>query len=388
MRSMASSAPTPVRFVGIGGPGMIEAGLEPLGDAARIGVTGFLEVLGSLGDIWRAFRSARAVLKDRDDRPDLVILIDYPDFNLRLARQARRFGVPVLYFVSPQIWAWRHSRIQLIAKRVDRMLIILPFEEEIYRRAGIPVEFVGHPLVDTVRSEKTREQVLRPLGLDPRLPTIALLPGSRSNEVRALLPPLIAAARLLKEEFVDLQFVLPVAPTLDRRDVEDLVAKASASSRDRMRGGYASPRPARNDPSPKPVLVEGGYYDLVAATDAAVVASGTATLETALLGIPMVIVYRVSRLTYALARLVSEVPHIGMANLITGERVVPELIQEECRPERIAAEMRAILTDPGLADRMRRSLGAVRDRLGAPGAIERAARAAWSMMRHAGEAEE
>jgi lipid-A-disaccharide synthase len=365
---------------------MAAAGLEPLADAARIGVTGVLEVLGSLGEIWRAFRSARAVLRRRVDRPDLVILIDYPDFNLRLARHARRLGVPVLYFVSPQIWAWRRGRLRSIAERVDRMLVILPFEEEIYRRAGVPVEFVGHPLVDRVRPERTREQVLRPLGLDPQCPTIALLPGSRRNEIRTLLPDLIGAARLLKEEFVDLQFVLPVAPTLDGREVQDLIAVATERSRGRMRGGYASPRPARADPAPRPVLVEGGYYDLVAAADAAVVASGTATLETALLGIPMVIVYRVNRLTYTLARLVSEAPpHIGMANLIAGERVVPELVQEECRPERIAAEVRAILTDPGTSERMRRDLRSVRDRLGAPGAIDRAASAAWSMIAvHAG----
>ncbi|MFQ5877212.1 MAG: lipid-A-disaccharide synthase [Acidobacteriota bacterium] len=345
-----------------------------------MGVTGLLEVLGSLGAIWRAFREACRALADPGRRPDLLILIDYPDFNLRLAGRARRLGVPVLYFISPQVWAWRRGRVRRIAALVDRMLVILPFEEEIYRRGGVPVEFIGHPLLDLVRPGRDRRQVLKPLGLDPRRPTVALLPGSRDNEVSRLLPPMIGAARLLREEFADLQFVLPVAPTLDRGELEAAARRAAQRSRARMRGGYASARPAREDPDPAPVLVEEGRYDAVAASDAAVVASGTATLETALLGVPMVIVYKVHPFTYLLARAVSDVPHIGMANLIAGERVVPELVQGQCRAERIAAQTRRILVDPAVARRMRLGLRRVRERLGSPGAVDRAARVAWSMI--------
>jgi lipid-A-disaccharide synthase len=369
MRAMAArlrSAPdgaSPPHFVGVGGPTMRSAGLTPLGDAGAMGVTGFLEVLGKLPVIWRAYRESTRTLTAEATRPDLAILIDYPDFNLRLARRARQCGVPVLYFVSPQIWAWRKGRVRVIAGCVDRMLVILPFEEAIYRAAGVPVEFVGHPLLDLVHASRDRERTLRALGLDPARPTVALLPGSRANELRAHLPPMLGAARILREEFGDLQFLIPLAPTLGRATVEEAIREAAA-------GG----------PAVHPVLVEEGRYEALAAADAAAVASGTATLETALLGVPMVIVYRMNALTYALARAVSDVREIGMANLIAGERVVPELVQGECRAERIAAELRGILTDPERARAMRRGLAGVRARLGRPGAIDRVAQAAWGMI--------
>jgi lipid-A-disaccharide synthase len=362
----AAAALPPVEFTGIGGPAMRQAGLRPLGDAAVLGVTGLLEVASAFGAIWRAYREARRVLASPDARPDLAILIDYPDFNLRLARHARRAGVPVLYFVSPQVWAWRKGRVKQIARVVDRMLVILPFEEDFYRKAGVAARFVGHPLLDLVRAGRTRDQVLRPLGLDPRRKTVALLPGSRRNEIDAHLPAMLGAGRLLRDEFRDLQFVLPIAPTLD--------AAAIAA---RVRGALG-PGPAF--PGWPPVAVTEDRYDAVAAADAAVVASGTATLETALLGVPMVIVYRMNPLTYLLARAVSRVPHIGMANLIAGERVVPELVQEACTPAGIARELRAILVDPRVASTMRAGLAGVRRRLGEPGAIGRVAAEAWDMI--------
>jgi lipid-A-disaccharide synthase len=369
MRAMAGSGRS-VEFTGIGGPSMRSAGLRALGDAGVLGVTGFLEVLGSARAIWRAYREACGILASPAARPDLVLLIDYPDFNLRLAKKARRAGVPVLYFVSPQVWAWRKGRVRQIAGVIDRMLVILPFEEEIYRRAGVPVEFVGHPLLDLVRPERTRDQALRPLGLDPKRPVLALLPGSRSNELRAHLPAMLGAARLLRDEFRDLQFLVPVAPTLDAEGIKAMIggffASGAAADRSGDGAGWA--------------LVHEHRYDAVAACDAAVVASGTATLETALLGVPMVIVYRVNALTYALARALSDVPHIGMPNLIAGERVAPELVQADCRPERIAQEIRRILTDPRAAETIRRGLAGVRSRLGRPGAIERVAAVAWDMI--------
>lgn len=369
MQAMAGSGRS-VEFTGIGGPSMRSAGLRALGDAGALGVTGFLEVLGSARAIWRAYREACGILASPAARPDLVLLIDYPDFNLRLAKKARRAGVPVLYFVSPQVWAWRKGRVRQIAGVIDRMLVILPFEEEIYRRAGVPVEFVGHPLLDLVRPERTRDQALRPLGLDPKRPVLALLPGSRSNELRAHLPAMLGAARLLRDEFRDLQFLVPVAPTLDAEGIKAMIggffASGAAADRSGDGAGWA--------------LVHEHRYDAVAACDAAVVASGTATLETALLGVPMVIVYRVNALTYALARVLSDVPHIGMPNLIAGERVAPELVQADCRPERIVQEIRRILTDPRAAETIRRGLAGVRSRLGRPGAIERVAAVAWDMI--------
>ncbi|HZN04791.1 MAG TPA: lipid-A-disaccharide synthase [Candidatus Polarisedimenticolia bacterium] len=351
----------PVRFTGIGGEAMRGAGLEVLADAAILGVTGLVEVAGRFGAIWRAWRAAKRVLEDPARRPDLAILIDYPDFNLRLAARARAAGVPVLYFVSPQVWAWRRGRIRQMAGRVDHMLVILPFEEAIYREAGVPVTFVGHPLLDLVRTGRTRGQERARLGLDPDRPLVALLPGSRRNEVAAHLPPLLDAADRLRAEFRDLQTLLTVAPTRSEAEIR-AVAKTSG-----RRG-------------PLPVLVQDDRYDAVAAADAAVVVSGTATLETALLQVPMVIVYRMHPLTFALARRLTDLPHVGMPNLVAGRRIVPELLQEECRGERIAAALRAILTDPGEAERMRDGLRSVRARLGEPGAIGRAARIAWDMI--------
>lgn len=362
LRALTRAPDEPLSVAGIGGPAMRAAGLAPLADAGALGVTGFLEVAARFGVIWRAYRRAAAALEDPRLRPDLAVLIDYPDFNLRLAARARRAGVPVLYFVSPQVWAWRRGRLKRMASIIDRMLVILPFEEAFYRQAGVPVEFVGHPLLDLVATGRSRRQELSRLGLAPDRPTVAIVPGSRRNEIRAHLPPMLGAARRLSEEFRDLQFLIPLAPTVPAEEMRRLVAS------------LPGPRPA-------PVLVAEDRYDAVAAAAAAVVASGTASLETALLGVPMVIVYRMSAFTYALARLATDLPHIGMPNLIAGRRVAPELVQGACSAEGIARELRILLTDPAAAERMRSGLAEVRGRLGAPGAIDRVARVAWDMIR-------
>ena len=358
----ATGSGTAVEFAGIGGPAMRAAGLQPVADASVMGVTGVVEVIARFGDIWKAFRAASGRLRRPETRPDLAILIDYPDFNLRLARRCRAAGVPVLYFISPQVWAWRRGRVASMAGMVSRMLVILPFEEAIYRAAGVAVEFVGHPLLDLASVSRTPRQERALLGLDPNRPLVALLPGSRRNEVAAHLAPMLGAAARLAAEFRDLQFVMPVAPTFDRREIDARVTALVG------RG-------------PRPVLVTDDRYDAVAAADCAVVASGTAALETALLGVPMVIVYRMNPITHILARLLTRLPHIGMPNLIAGRRVVPELVQGDCTPERIAAEIRAILTDPARAAAARQGLAEVRGRLGEPGAIGRAAAAAWDMIR-------
>jgi len=370
MQAMAAAgaaspgAGTAVEFAGIGGPAMRVAGLRPVADASVMGVTGFVEVLARFGDIWKAFRATCDRLRRRETRPDLAILIDYPDFNLRLARRCRAAGVPVLYFISPQVWAWRRGRVATMAGVVSKMLVILPFEEAIYRAAGVAVEFIGHPLLDLASASRTPRQERARLGLDPNRPLVALLPGSRGNEVASHLAPMLGAAARLGAEFRDLQFVMPVAPTFDRREIDARITAVVG------RGA-------------RPVLVTDDRYDAVAAADCAVVASGTATLETALLGVPMVIVYRVNPITYLVARFLSRLPHIGMPNLIAGRRVVPELVQRDCTPERIASEVRAILTDPARAAAARQGLAEVRGRLGKPGAIGRAAAAAWDII-HSG----
>src|SRR5262245_36611549 len=222
MRAM--SAAGAVAFSGIGGPSMRAAGLAAVADASALAVTGILEVAGRFASIWSAWRATTRALDDGAGRPNLAILIDYPDFNLRVAARAKRAGVPVLYFVSPQVWAWRRGRLKRMARVIDRMLVILPFEEVIYRDAGIPVEFVGHPLLDLVHAERSRAQARALFGLDPDRPMVALLPGSRRNELRAHLGPMLGAARLLSGEFRDLQYVLTVAPTVPRPLVQSLVA--------------------------------------------------------------------------------------------------------------------------------------------------------------------
>jgi len=356
-----SAANPPVVFTGIGGDAMRAEGLEPLADAAVLGVTGIVEVAARFGSIWNAYRAASRVLADAATRPDLAILIDYPDFNLRLAARARAAGVPVLYFVSPQVWAWRRGRVRQMARLVDRMLVILPFEEAIYREAGVPVTFVGHPLLDLVRTHRNRRQERARLGLDPDRPVVALLPGSRRNELASHLPPMLEAVARLRSEFRDVQSLLTVAPTRREGEIRALAQQAAPGQ-------------------PLPVLVREDRYDAVAAADVAVVASGTATLETALLGTPMVIVYRMNPMTYALARRLTDLPHVGMPNLIAGRRVVPELIQHECAGAPIARALRELLTDPARAEAMRADLATVRARLGEPGAIGRAAHIAWDMI--------
>jgi lipid-A-disaccharide synthase len=342
-----------VEVFGIGGEKLRAAGMEVLLPASELSIMGITEVVGRLRIVLQAFRRLRdAIRGEAPDvpRPDLVILIDFPDFNLRLAVAGRRAGVPVLYYVSPQVWAWRRYRINTLARWVDHLAVVFPFEEEIYRGRAA-VTFVGHPALETVHATRSRDEVRRDLGLTSGRPMVALLPGSRKAEVRLLLPVLRDALPLLG------------------RPVDAVIALAEESLREEV-AAIAPDVPA----------FSGETYDLVAAADVVLVASGSASLETALLGQPMVIVYRVSPVTYALARLLVKVPFFGMPNLILGKRAVPELLQGDATPERVAAEARAILDDPELAAQMRADLASVRSRLGEPGAARRAAEIAVRML--------
>jgi lipid-A-disaccharide synthase len=343
-------------FYGVGGKRMQAAGVELLADAADMAVVGLTEVAFKLGMILRVMR--RLKLSLLEEKPDLVILIDYPDFNLPVARAARKRGIKVLYYISPQVWAWRKGRIEMIRKTVDRMVVILPFEEKFYRDAGIDVTFVGHPLLEEVRKKYSRSEALKRFGLREEAITIAILPGSRRSEVTVLLPEMLRACRILTEKISPLQFVLPIAGTLDPAFVRNILGQF----------------PIRVN------VIRDEIYDVIAVSDTAMVASGTATLETALLETPMVVVYKVSGVSYAIGRRFIRVDHISLVNLIAGCAVVPELIQAEANPERIAAEVKDIITRRGRAREMRASLAEIRGKLGTPGASQRTALIACDML--------
>lgn len=340
-----------VRFAGIGGAEMRRAGAEILMDAGEIAVVGVLEVLARLPRILEARRRIRRCL--REDRPARVLLIDYPDFNLRFAREAHDAGVPVDYFVSPQIWAWRGGRLRKIARFVDRMMVVFAFEEELYSRAGVPVVFVGHPLVDEEPPILARSTARQRIEVAPEGKVLALLPGSRRGEVARLLPVQLAAAALLRVERPDLEVVVPVASTVPDGLVEGIIAAACAP--------WARP-------------IRDGFHATLDAADAAVVASGTATLQAGMRQVPMVVVYRVHPVTAWLGRRLVRVSDIGLVNLVAGRRLVPELVQEKCTPRGIAGAVAAWLDDPEANRRVREDLSIVRSRLGPAGAFGRAAR--------------
>jgi len=335
-----------LRIEGLGGPQFEAAGGRLVDDYREIAVTGLTEAIPKFPRILRALgRLARAA---RAERPDALVVIDAPDFNFRLAPRIRRLGVPVVYYVSPQIWAWRKGRLKTIRRIADRVLVIFPFEEALYRDAGVPVEFVGHPLVDLAKATATRERFLAGLGLAPAAPTVAILPGSRPNEVSRILPDLLAAATRILGAAPSAQFVIARAPHLD-----------DALFRGALDAGYT--------------IVGGDADTVLASSDVALTASGTATIQTALHDTPMVIVYRVSPLTYQLGRRLVSVASIGMVNLIAGEPIVPELIQDRFTPDAVAREALSMLTDRVRVARIREGLARVRARLGGPGASGRAA---------------
>jgi lipid-A-disaccharide synthase len=338
-----------LEVAGLGGPAFAAAGGELLADYRGLAVTGLTEVVSKVPKVLETLRALVASARDR--RPDGLVVIDFPDFNFRLARRIRRLGIPIVYYVSPQLWAWRAGRMATMKELASRVLVIFPFEEAIYRDAGVPVEFVGHPLIDLVAPGETRDALLSRLGLEASAPVVAILPGSRPNEVSRILPDLLAAGERIRGRVPGAQFVVARAPNLD----DHLFAAAAQL--------------------PLSVVTEGMTDAVLAAADVALVASGTATVQAALHDTPMVIVYRLSPLTYRLGRRFVKLDTFGMVNLIAGERIVPELIQEEFTPEAVADEAVSILSDRARAARMRDGLATVRARLGGPGASRRAAQA-------------
>lgn len=340
-----------IAVYGVGSRRMREAGVTMLADASEISVVGATEVLTHIVAIYSVYAKLKRFL--REERPDLLVLIDFPDFNILTGKAAKKLSIPVLYYISPQVWAWRKGRVKTIAKIVETILVVFPFEVELYRATGVDVRFVGHPLADVVDSPYSRDEARKQLGLAQDRRTIAILPGSRRKEIMHLLPDMLAAAKLLQGRFPDIQFVLPVAPTLERTFVEVFIEKSKVPL----------------------TIVDGRVYDVLRASDAAMVTSGTATLETGLMAIPMVIVYRASRLTYWIGRLLVSVRNFGLVNIVAGRAVVPELLQDEATPERIAEEIGTILADPEKHRRITEELVRVRTVLGEGGASRRAAAA-------------
>ncbi len=349
-----------VAVAGLGGPQVAAAGGRLLDDYRELAVTGLTEAVAKIP---RSLSALRTIVRAAaSDRPDALVAIDFPDFNFRLARAIKRLGVPVIYYISPQIWAWRPRRLETLKRIADRVLVIFPFEEAIYQKGDVPVEFVGHPLVDLATASAPRNAFLAARGLSPSAPTVAILPGSRTNEVSRILPDLLSAAQLIRAAVPNAQFVVARAPHLD----------------DGLFTGAASVG----------VIVEGDTDTVLASADLALTASGTATVQAALHDTPMVIVYRLSPMTYRLGRRLVTIGMIGMVNLIAGEKIVPEFLQDAFTPEAVAGEAISLLTDRARAAEVRAGLARVRERLGGSGASRRAAQAILRVIHEEGSTEQ
>jgi len=338
---------TGAQFFGMGGPRMREAGVELLADYHEVAVVGIAEVLHKIPSVVRVQNLLAREAARR--KASLAILVDSPGTHLGVARRLKRYGIPVGYFIGPQIWAWRSGRVRIVRRRVKRMVVIFPFEEKIYRDAGVPVDFVGHPLVDIVKPSMSRVEFIARYELDPSRPIVALLPGSRASEVARNFPTILEACQRLSREMgatgAAPQFVHAAAPG---------IGSSAGAAVDVMR-------------------VEGATYDALAAADCAIVASGTATVEAALLGTPMLVVYRVAPLTAMILRRMVHTPYFSMVNLIAGRHVVTELMQDDFTAAAVASEVRRLLESSSAREEMKAALSQVRASLGTGGAIERAA---------------
>ncbi len=340
-------------FCGIGGQALKHAGVRVLVDAEELAVVGISEVFLKLPAIFRGLAAAKQILKGL--RPDLLILIDYPDFNFRVAAIAKKLGIPVLYYISPQVWAWRLRRVNKIKKLINRMAVILPFEEEFYRKHNVPVTFVGHPLLDhnsaahIIGNRKNVESHV-----------LGLLPGSRDGEVSRHLPVMLDAASIITERIKKIKFIISVAPSVKRKQVEEIIKK-------------------HNGTADFELVVE-SVAEVCSQCSFVIAASGTVTLEVAITGTPMIIIYKVSPLSYRLGKIMISVKNIGLVNLIAGREIVPELLQNKASPENVADTAVAMLNDPPGLERMSNKLYGIKDLLGGPGASERVADIALSML--------
>ncbi len=356
VRALHTKSPS-LTCSGLGGPAMAQAGVRLLDDLTATAAIGPFDAARHLGRLLRAKRLLADHL--RDARPDLVILVDFGDFNLPVvAPLVKRHQIPILYYISPQLWAWGRWRLRSVQRHVDRMVVFFPFERRLYEQAGVAVTWVGHPLIDSARPSIPSEEAIRRFGLNPWRRTVGLLPGSRMAEVRRHLPLMLAAARALAWQMPGAQFLLPRASSVPHECFTSALARARLDVR----------------------LVDGPVADALQLMDGAMVASGTATLEAALCEVPMVVVYRASWPTYLAARMVVRVPRIAMVNLVAERALVPELIQHRARPQRIASALLELLRNDERCAAVREGLREVRRRLGPPGAVERAAAAVFDLL--------
>ena len=338
-----------IEIFGMGGPQMRAAGVDIVTDYSEVSVVGITEILSHLPSLIRAMR--RLVSEAERRKPAFAILTDFPGFHLRLARKLKNRGIKNIYFICPQFWAWRPWRVRVVRRRFAQALCIFPFEEKFFGDAGVPVKFIGHPLVGAVHASLDRQAFCREQGLDPQKKLVTILPGSRAAELRQHLPIIREACQRIYRE-TPAQFVIAAAPGSDLASVRE---------------GWAAELPVK--------IVVGQTYNALAAANAAIVSSGTATIEAALLDVPMVVVYRVTPLTAFLAKPLVRTPFFSMVNLIAGKRAVPELIQNDLTPSRVATEIVRLLNHQAARDEIRSDLAKVRQRLGPPGAVDRAAEA-------------
>jgi lipid-A-disaccharide synthase len=343
-----------VHLFGMGGPRMREAGVELVADCAEVSLVGIVEITKKLPALQRVWK--RLIGEAERRKPPFAILTDFPGFHLRLARALKSRGVQNIYFVCPQFWAWRPWRANLVRRRFVRGLCIFPFEQEWFRSRGVPADFIGHPLKGHVHAKRSRAEFAASLGLNADQPIVVLLPGSRAGEIAHHMPPLMQSCHLIHKSH-PVQFVLALAPGLGKAQV----------------AAYLRPEIPM-------CIVEDATYDALGAADVAIVSSGTATVEAALLDAPMIVIYRLAPVTAAIARWLVRTPMFSMVNLIAGKLVVPELVQNDFTPERVARETIRLLDSPEARAEIRRGLGDVREKLGPPGAIERAADIIVSML--------
>ncbi|NJA08291.1 lipid-A-disaccharide synthase [Methylococcaceae bacterium WWC4] len=346
-----------VRGLGMGGSAMREAGIDIRYDSSGIGVIGLVEVLKHYREIRRALKTMQALVVA--EKPDLLVCVDYKEFNLKLAQFAKRLGVKVLFYVSPQVWAWRPGRVLTYGKAIDMMAVIFPFETRYYQAEGVPVRYVGHPSVDKVKPLYGRDEDFSRFDLDPLRPVIGILPGSRSNEIKRMLPVMLEAAAILARRAPKPQFLLPQADSVDDEQIQSALSHAGVTVH----------------------VVKHQTYDAIQCCDAVMTTSGTASLEIALLTVPMVIVYRLAAFSYWLGKRLVRIPFIGLPNIIAGRAIVKELIQDDLTPDNLAAEVERLLADRACRENQIADLRSVKQALGEGGGSANMAALAWEMLK-------
>jgi len=349
INAILSSAPD-IKIVGMGGELMEASGAKLYHKIGKLSVIGFAEVIKKLPKYRKLFQSL--VEKMDAEKPDAVILIDYPGFNIRFAKEAKKRNIPVIYYISPQVWAWAKGRIKTIKNVVDKMLVFFEFEETLYRQHNINATFVGHPLVEHVKLSMSKEQALRNFALDPSKKIIALLPGSRHTEVKNLLPIMLKSACLISKEISDAQFILIKSSVVGLNVFQEIIKNFNLPI----------------------TIIDKNHYDAINCCDLAMVASGTATLETAIINKPMVLIYKVNFLTWVIARLLIKIPYIGLVNVVAGKKIIPEFIQFDAQPKKISAACLDLLNSNAKSNLMKSELAKVKEKLGAPGANSKAAK--------------